>query len=966
LLIFVSIDYFYRKWSRREEADFYRVVSSFGVEYKRDEDRYEWTRFRSHGRLERKLDETLTEYFKAFYAMCKRVTGRRLTEEEENLPISVDPISEERASRCLARIDLLSKIREEILTHPELDERLQLCQHSMDLPDWWICGQHDKDLLIGAAKYGLNRLDFNLMKDTELSFIDVLKQFDSANEKEMNELKANEIKKENNETNKLDLSKSESKPEEEKQALNQKVDDIKCENKVNEENNELKEKSDDKVLDTEIDEKNAINKKDVDINEVKAETVKEDLKESETDVMDIKEQKEDEVSTKEEISEEKDKSLKEILGRKDNLTEDKSELNSNSSEVDKETQKTETETNSSNEKEVLDSKDPEMETKDEKIEKSDISEKAENELNEEKIECNDEKKDVIDKNDDNQNKSEQQNEEKEKSAKTEELTKSEKTNEKENTEIKTETESTPVVTEIEATNTSTPQQQIQPKSSLRWPKDRVLQMRLEQICHTVDKNEWPSLRHSFFSLISGTMPSTPSVATAESSPRPLSPCSLSSASREPTPHPTPDHTPRREALSPLPDFFYTGDTSVSMNDSASRRRRRRRRRFEVEAERAKLRNLLTHTIEQQQQQMSSKKQTSLLSGSTPQFLPPLFSLPFCNLRSAIRDELMTDEKTASLLLSQSLQSSLAAAAASVQSSTTSTSATNTTTSTTNSKGPPPAHQNSSVRSNPTLGTLDLTGRFKSSPKIAAPPAPAHKPAPLNPSERGAVASDVLDLSSASAPPKRSRGGSPAKKSLPTESNPIPNTSSSKKNSRKIGSRIDALALNLQAKKMMEEKQSDPKPDKMESNMSALEKRQASYFMDELNKHSALIQSKLGTNPPAAHSGTSSQSSKLSDASLLSKSNPHFGALDASKLPPSKVNEASSIVEQVAIIRQNLRSLFEDHPEFIAQNPSMASMVAASAANVFNPNINMNSMASIAANVRNFKYLFFKNFIMNFI
>ncbi|CAN5950638.1 unnamed protein product, partial [Sphagnum jensenii] len=327
-------------------------------EYKRDEDRYEWTRFRSHGRLERKLDETLTEYFKAFYAMCKRVTGRRLTEEEENLPISVDPISEERASRCLARIDLLSKIREEILTHPELDERLQLCQHSMDLPDWWICGQHDKDLLIGAAKYGLNRLDFNLMKDTELSFIDVLKQFDSANEKEMNELKANEIKKENNETNKLDLSKTESKPEEEKQDLNQKVDDIKCENKANEENNELKEKSDDKVLDTEVDEKNAIDNKDVDIDDVKAETVKEDLKESETDVTDIKEQKEDEVSTKEEVSDEKDKSLKEILGRKDNLTEDKSELNLNSSEVDKETQKTETETetNSSNEKEVLDSK----------------------------------------------------------------------------------------------------------------------------------------------------------------------------------------------------------------------------------------------------------------------------------------------------------------------------------------------------------------------------------------------------------------------------------------------------------------------------------------------------------------------------------------------------------------------------------------------------------------------------------
>jgi len=62
------------------------------------------------------------------------------------------PITEERANRCLARIDLLNKIREQILWHPWLDARLALCQSSSYLPQWWICGQHDKDLLIGAAK----------------------------------------------------------------------------------------------------------------------------------------------------------------------------------------------------------------------------------------------------------------------------------------------------------------------------------------------------------------------------------------------------------------------------------------------------------------------------------------------------------------------------------------------------------------------------------------------------------------------------------------------------------------------------------------------------------------------------------------------------------------------------------------------------------------------------------------------
>ncbi|KAL3243971.1 hypothetical protein MRX96_019550 [Rhipicephalus microplus] len=164
-----------QRWSRREEAEFYRAVSCYGVDYRRQEQRFVWDGFRTVGRLERKRDDTLTEYFRAFRAMCRRVCGRKLGEEDENLQYVVEPISEERATRCLQRIELLSKIREEILPHPELDERLKLCQPSMDLPDWWICGRHDKDLLIGAAKYGLSRMDYHLLNDGELSFREVVR-----------------------------------------------------------------------------------------------------------------------------------------------------------------------------------------------------------------------------------------------------------------------------------------------------------------------------------------------------------------------------------------------------------------------------------------------------------------------------------------------------------------------------------------------------------------------------------------------------------------------------------------------------------------------------------------------------------------------------------------------------------------------------------------------------------------------
>ena len=38
------------------------------------------------------------------------------------------------------------------LPHEKLDERLQLAQPSPSFPDWWQCGKHDKDLLIGVTK----------------------------------------------------------------------------------------------------------------------------------------------------------------------------------------------------------------------------------------------------------------------------------------------------------------------------------------------------------------------------------------------------------------------------------------------------------------------------------------------------------------------------------------------------------------------------------------------------------------------------------------------------------------------------------------------------------------------------------------------------------------------------------------------------------------------------------------------
>ena len=64
-------------------------------------------------RLDKKNDGRLTAYYKDFMAMCRTVCGRPL-EEDREISGNVEPITEERASRCLFRIQLLARIREEV------------------------------------------------------------------------------------------------------------------------------------------------------------------------------------------------------------------------------------------------------------------------------------------------------------------------------------------------------------------------------------------------------------------------------------------------------------------------------------------------------------------------------------------------------------------------------------------------------------------------------------------------------------------------------------------------------------------------------------------------------------------------------------------------------------------------------------------------------------------------------------
>jgi hypothetical protein len=70
-----------RKWGRKEENDFFRAIMAYGVEYNKDK-KIVWDRFKALARLDKKFDDTMTEYFHAFIAACKKATGQSLTEDE--------------------------------------------------------------------------------------------------------------------------------------------------------------------------------------------------------------------------------------------------------------------------------------------------------------------------------------------------------------------------------------------------------------------------------------------------------------------------------------------------------------------------------------------------------------------------------------------------------------------------------------------------------------------------------------------------------------------------------------------------------------------------------------------------------------------------------------------------------------------------------------------------------------------
>lgn len=167
----VRMDAVQKKWNRREENEFLRVLTGYGVDLQSGTavPTPDWIRFKAMAKLDKKTDESLSDYYKVFIAMCKRQAGVRLSEDEKGLEGIIDDISEDHARLVLDRLELLSKLRE-IVRNSRLDDRLKLCQNNFDTPDWWESGKHDKELIRAVLKHGLYRSEYYIFNDPEFSY----------------------------------------------------------------------------------------------------------------------------------------------------------------------------------------------------------------------------------------------------------------------------------------------------------------------------------------------------------------------------------------------------------------------------------------------------------------------------------------------------------------------------------------------------------------------------------------------------------------------------------------------------------------------------------------------------------------------------------------------------------------------------------------------------------------------------
>lgn len=187
-------------FSKKEAVEFERALANFGVDYKSDGKSVDWQWFHSKvDGFEQKYDDTLDAAYVELLGEAHRISDLAAAKEDEDYE-RVDRINEgkkasavfstltlERAERLIERLQFFRVLRGEVLTHKKINSILRGFKKTRDLPLWWkSC--HDRSLLLGVDRHGLNGWDF-MAVDSELQFAGSMKVWQRKNGNDLKSLK---------------------------------------------------------------------------------------------------------------------------------------------------------------------------------------------------------------------------------------------------------------------------------------------------------------------------------------------------------------------------------------------------------------------------------------------------------------------------------------------------------------------------------------------------------------------------------------------------------------------------------------------------------------------------------------------------------------------------------------------------------------------------------------------------------
>lgn len=187
-------------FSKKEALEFERALANFGVDYKDDGKQIDWQWFNSKvDGFDAKYAETLDAAYAELIAEAHRIVDLNAAQEDEDhqrlayikehkkASVNFATLTLERAERLLERLRFFRVLRGEVLTHPALNSILRGFKKTRDLPLWWR-SSHDRSLLWGVDRHGLNAWDF-MGVDNELAFANSMKTWQRKNGNDSKTLK---------------------------------------------------------------------------------------------------------------------------------------------------------------------------------------------------------------------------------------------------------------------------------------------------------------------------------------------------------------------------------------------------------------------------------------------------------------------------------------------------------------------------------------------------------------------------------------------------------------------------------------------------------------------------------------------------------------------------------------------------------------------------------------------------------